>query len=133
MLTFKMKRFAGNILLILLMVIAFSCKEKKGFPEPDDLLSEDKMVGILCDMHKNQAYLEQFRMEKKLPKEEADDLYYSVLKKHGVPDSTFAHSVVFYSSMPKLYEKIYRRVVDRLKIEEDTLNKQQKVNIQPAR
>jgi ubiquinone biosynthesis protein COQ9 len=133
MLTSKMKKIVGYIILISLLAVVFSCKEKKGFPQPDDLIGEKQMVEILTDMHISQAYFDNFRFENKLKREESDTLYYSVLNKHGVSDSTFANSVVFYSSMPKIYEKIYQQVIDRLKMEEDTINKKQEVNILPEK
>jgi hypothetical protein len=113
------------------LAIGYSCKEK-GFPKPKNMLSEKEMVDILHDMHLAEAYSNQYRIDNSGPKKiESKDLYFSVLKKHGVADSTFANSVVYYSSMPKRYEKIYQQVVDRLNMLEEETNKQQEVNIQP--
>lgn len=127
-----MKKTAAYILLIVLVSVLFSCKEKKGIPKPDDLVGEKQMVNILYDMHLNQAYVNQFRMDRKLlPEGETDELYYSVLKKYSVADSTFAKSVLFYSSMPKIYERIYQQMVDRLKILQEENNEKKELNIHP--
>ena len=48
------------------------------------------------------------------------DLYYSVLHKYNVSDSTFERSFVYYASKPKSFEKMYREVVNNLtEIEEE--------------
>ena len=85
-----MKRTTHYFLLILLAVASFSCKEKKGFPKPDNLIKEKQMVDMLYDMHLNEAYANQYRFDKEIAKLESKDLYYSVLEKHGVADSVFA-------------------------------------------
>jgi ABC-type transport system involved in Fe-S cluster assembly fused permease/ATPase subunit len=42
------------------------------------------------------------------------DFYYSILEKYGVPDSVFEKSFVFYASTPKNFEKMYRKVMNKL-------------------
>lgn len=42
------------------------------------------------------------------------DFYYSVLRKYNVPDSVFEKSFVFYASTPRSFEKMYRKVMNRL-------------------
>jgi hypothetical protein len=128
----KMRKPIFIYLLVLLFAISYSCKEK-GFPKPKNLLGEKEMVDILHDMHLAEAYSNHYRINSQPRKIESKDLYFSVLKKHGVADSTFANSIVYYSSMPKRYEKIYQQVVDRLNMLEEETNKQQEVNIQPER
>ena len=126
-----MKKSFGYILLIFLIATFFSCKEKKGIPIPDDLVSEKQMVDILYDIHLNQAYFNQYQIEKKMPKDESNVLYFSVLKKYNVADSTFAQSVIYYSSLPKIYERIYQQVVDRLKMLEEDNSEKKELNIHP--
>jgi hypothetical protein len=54
------------------------------------------------------------------------DFYYSILKKHEVADSTFEQSLIYYSSLPKEFEKIYSRVLNKLnEMEQDQLKLQQ--------
>ena len=53
------------------------------------------------------------------------DLYYSVLHKYNVPDSLFERSFIYYASKPKVIEKMYREVTNRLtEIEEENKNRQ---------
>ncbi|WP_299584086.1 DUF4296 domain-containing protein [uncultured Sunxiuqinia sp.] len=126
-----MKKISLYFLLILLAVASFSCKEKKGFPEPVNLIKEKQMVDMLYDIHLNEAYASQARYDKKRIQVESKDLYLSVLEKYGVPDSVFAQSVVFYSSRPKLYDRIYQQVVERLNMLQEENSARKEVNIQP--
>jgi len=128
-----MKRTTHYFLLILLAVASFSCKEKKGFPKPDKLIKEKQMVDMLYDMHLHEAYASQYRYDREIDKLESKDLYYSVLEKYGVADSVFAKSVVYYSSLPKTYERIYQQVVDRLNMLQEQANEKKEVNIQPEK
>ncbi|MGQ7869815.1 DUF4296 domain-containing protein [Sunxiuqinia sp. sy24] len=126
-----MKKISLYFFLIILTVTSFSCKEKKGFPKPSNLIEEIQMVDMLCDIHLHEAYANQYRFKKDTVQLESKDLYLSVLEKYGVPDSVFAQSVVFYSSRPKLYDRIYQQVVDRLNILQEENSAQKEVNIQP--
>lgn len=126
-----MKRIV--ILFVLLYaVISFSCVKEKGFPKPKNLVGTDQMVHMLYDIHLTEAYSNHYRFESdSLKKFNSKDLYFSVLEKYGIADSTFAKSIVYYSSMPKIYEKIYQRVIDRLSMLEEETKKPKEVNIQP--
>jgi hypothetical protein len=42
------------------------------------------------------------------------NFYYSVLNKYEVADSVFEKSLVYYSSTPKDFEKMYRKVMNEL-------------------
>lgn len=128
-----MKQRFIYIALILLTLVGPGCKEKKGFPKPDKLVNEKKMVDMLYDIHMSEAYANQYRFQDQLKKLESTDLYYSVLKKYDVPDSVFAQSVVYYSSKPKIYERIYQQVIDRLNMVQEERSKNQEVNIQPEK
>lgn len=128
-----MKRTTHYFLLILIAVALFSCKEEKGFPKPDNLIKEQQMVDMLYDMHLYEAYASQYRYDREIDKLQSKDMYYSVLEKYGVADSVFAESVVYYSSLPKSYERIYQQVVDRLNMLQEEANAQKEVNIQPEK
>jgi len=126
----KMKKATFICFLFLLFAAGYSCKEK-GFPKPKGLLNEKEMVNVLCDMHLAEAYSGHYRVDNEKTKIASKDLYFSVLKKHGVTSPAFENSIVYYSSMPKKYEKIYQQVVERLNMLEQETNKQKEVNIEP--
>lgn len=119
------------ILLLLLVVMSgglFSCKEKDIQP-PDHLIAKKKMIEMLVDVHLAKAISQrQFDVPDSI-KLSSTDLYYSVLAKYNVPDSVFARSVIYYSSHPKLYEKMYNDVINILKEMEQDPAELQELNV----
>ena len=108
-----MKHFISIVLTVLLFT-AFSCQEKD-IMKPDHLIGKRQMVQMLTDVHLAKAISQrQYDVPDSL-KLSSTDLYYSVLAKYGVPDSVFVRSVIYYSSHPKEYEKMYNDVINALK------------------
>lgn len=102
------------LLLVPLMMAFHSCDEPV-VDKPKNLVSRDQMINILTDIHLAEAIYQTRRFSSDRIMQLTDnDFYYSVLKKHNVPDSTFELSLIYYTSMPKEYEKIYSRVLNKL-------------------
>jgi len=110
------------LLLILLIATVFSCTDKKnnseygeGIHKPDDLINKEKMVNILYDIHLSEAFSYYYR-EKKNGKTDlsSKEFYKSVLDKYEISDSTLCASIIYYSSFPKKYEKLYAQVSERI-------------------
>lgn len=113
----------------LLLMVTISCEEK-GYPKPKHLISEKKMVNILYDLHLSQALQERFRYnDPDSLKLNVNDLYQSVLTKYHVEDSVLTKSILYYSSYPKIYEEIYARVIERMNMEQEEMNKQEEVKV----
>ncbi len=120
-----------HILIVLgfLVMILPACKEK-GYPRPEHLIGEKKMVNILYDLHLSEALLERFRYnDPDSLKLNINDLYRSVLNKYHIEDSVLAKSIIYYSSYPKVYERIYAKVIDRMNLEQEEMNKQDEVKV----
>ena len=84
---------------------------------------------MLVDIHLAKAISQrQYDMPDSL-KLSSTDLYYSVLAKYNVADSIFVRSVIFYSSHPKLYEKMYNDVINTLKEMEQEPAEMQELNV----
>jgi hypothetical protein len=114
------------IFLILLAVMTVGC-EKPVVEKPQNLIPRDRMVQIITDMHLAESVYQnrRYSSDQVIQFTEAD-FYYSVLHKYQVADSTFEKSVIYYSSFPTEFEKIYSRVLDNLnEMEQDLLQKQQ--------
>jgi hypothetical protein len=110
--------------IVILVMIA--C-DKPVVPKPSKLVSRDQMVDMLTDMHIAESVYQNRRYSgtQTLKFTEAD-FYYSILKKHDVVDTLFEMSLIYYSSLPKEFEKIYSRVLNRLnELEQQQLEKQQ--------
>lgn len=117
--------FIGALILLTIP----NCKEK-GYPKPKHLISEKKMVNILYDLHLSQALLDRFRYnDPDSLKLNVNDLYRSVLDKYHIEDSVLTKSILYYSSYPKIYESIYAKVIERMNLEQEEMNKQEKIKV----
>jgi len=122
-----------NIILILIVVLSMatvSC-EQKGYPKPDGLLSPRQMVDVLYDIHVGEAVSNtgQISINDSIIPITSEGVYQAVLEKYQLTDSLLTSSIIYYSSRPKDYEKIYEKVVERLnlKIEDEKQKRDLKV------
>jgi hypothetical protein len=121
----------NRIILSLLALFLFntSCNEDMA-DKPPHLISRDKMVGILVDIHLSDAAFQSRRYSnERLSAYTESDFYYSILKKHHFADSVFETSLIYYSSKPKEFEKIYTRVINRLTVLEQEESKKTKMPV----
>jgi hypothetical protein len=102
------------ILLLVCFYTYYSC-DKPTVEKPGDLISEEKMIALLTDIHLAEAtFMNRHHQDSLLRNSSSANFYYSVLKKHEVADSVFERSYVFYLSRPKKFEKMYRMVMNNL-------------------
>jgi hypothetical protein len=119
--------FRNYFFLILVMALVFSACEEPVVEKPKKLVPRDRMVDMLTDMHIAESVFQnrRYSSDQVFQFTEAD-FYYSILKKYNVVDSTFEKSLIYYSSYPKEFEKIYSRVLNKLnEMEQEQLQKQQ--------
>jgi hypothetical protein len=126
----------NKILLGLLTLALFypSCSDDMA-EKPPHLISRDKMVSILVDIHLSDAAFQSRRYSnEKLSAYTESDFYYSILKKHHLADSVFETSLIYYSSKPKEFEKIYTRVINQLTVieQEESKKTKQPVNLEKS-
>ncbi len=88
--------------------------------KPADLISEDKMVGVLIDMHLTESALslKNFHRDSslKLFAFYKEDIY----KKHQITEAQFKDSYTYYSEHSKEFNTMYARIVDSLSMKEIT-------------
>lgn len=123
-----MRYFISILFIITICGGIFSCKEKD-IQKPENLIPKRKMIEMLADVHLAKAISQRQYDVPDSVKLTSTDLYYSVLAKHNVPDSVFARSVIYYSSHPKLYEKMYNDVINILKEMEQDPAELQELNV----
>lgn len=105
------------ILIVILLAAASSCKQK-GYPKPDNLLSQKQMADILYDIHVGEAMSTRHRYANADSiKIESKEVYQGILDKYHLTDSLLTENIIFYSSRPKLYEKVYEKVVEKLNLQ----------------
>lgn len=84
---------------------------------PGDVLVPEKMVEILVDVHKADAYITQkivadFQSYQKLQKNNA--FYNSLYVKYKTNQANFDKSLSFYVQHPDLFKEIYQKVIAKL-------------------
>lgn len=107
-----MNRFL-TLLVVLTAVLTVSCNRSKeaGY---DKIIPEDKMVGLLVDMHLTESVLTK---DERSPDQKANlalSYYPSLLEKYDVTRAQVDSSVHWYTRHPKIYNRIYEKVVANL-------------------
>ncbi len=115
---------------LFLFIVIFSCK-RTGYPKPDKLINEKEMADILYDIHLYESIYRNKTGNKDTLAFTDHDLHFSILEKHGIEDTLFLESILYYSCYPKVYENIYKDVVDRLVMLEQEDKKKDAVKIKP--
>ncbi|WP_163710870.1 DUF4296 domain-containing protein [Mangrovibacterium lignilyticum] len=124
-----MKNFTA-VLFLFIMLIGSSCEEK-GYPKPEGLIKQKEMVNILYDIHLGEALANRNRYAATdSTKIKSEDVYQAVLNKYGINDSIMSLSVIYYSARPKVYEKIYTQVVERLNLKIEAIKQKRDVTVQ---
>lgn len=109
-----------NIILILTFLLFISCVEK-GIKKPENLISKDKMVDLLFDMHISN----KTRNIKNLTKEKNINYHAIISEKHKIDSTQFKESHAYYLYHIAEYEDIYKK----LDIRFNTLFKKQEAII----
>ena len=104
-----------NIFFILsLLFLVFTSCDKLPVEKPENLIKEKKMIDMLVDIHIAEATFINMRYDSIIKRSSSANFYYSILEKYEVPDSVFEKSFVFYASVPKDFEEMYRKVMNQL-------------------
>ncbi len=104
----------NSLLIFLLALVVFVACEDRVVPKPEQLISEKQMIEMLVDFHLAESTFQKFRYDTAMKNNSSVNYYYSVLEKYQVPDSVFEKSFVYYASVPKEFEKMYRKVMNNL-------------------
>ncbi|WP_111672472.1 DUF4296 domain-containing protein [Algoriphagus litoralis] len=112
-----MKRF---ILPFLFSIILISCDSGSA---PAGVLSEDQMVNVLIDIQLTEGMVSSLP----IPYDSSQVLYSLMEKdifiKHGIMDSVFINSMLFYLEDAEKMDQIYARVIDSLVVKESLPDK----------
>ncbi|MCQ2328578.1 MAG: DUF4296 domain-containing protein [Paludibacteraceae bacterium] len=113
------KRIIHYSLFIILCAAVFTaCR-------PRNILSPKQMEDVFVDLHTAEGMIEISGLNYGHD-EYLKGYFQSVLDKHGITQAQFDSSLVWYTSNPVIFEKIYPKVVERLeKQAEDAKNAEQ--------
>lgn len=95
---------------IILVVLLFSCEDKVNYKKPEGLISKEKMIDILYEMHLvvGTSNIKNIHLEK-------NRNYMSlVYEKYGVDSTMFATSNLYYTAHIQEYEEIFEEVELRI-------------------
>ena len=98
-----------------ILLLFFTGCDKPVYEKPANLIPRKKMIDMLVDVHMAEATFQTTRyIGEKVSKLKTADYYYAVLRKYNVPDTVFEKSLVYYASMPKEFDKMYLKVLDKM-------------------
>lgn len=102
--------------LILFSVLLLSCVSEN---IPDWVLDEDQMVTVLIDIQLTEGKVSSLPISY-----DSSQVLYSLLEKdvfadHGVTDSVFTQSMLYYLEDADKMDRIYARVIDSLVVLEN--------------
>jgi hypothetical protein len=114
-------KFSGFILFIFTCtVFILSCIERPhpedaGYgPKPDSVLSEQKMILLLADIHILEAGLNMEKDDGALVDDSAAGLYHGLFRKYNITRSHYDASLRYYNSNPQLFAKLYAKAVETI-------------------
>ena len=85
---------------------------------PDGVLSKRKMQKVLYDLHKTEGILQASGYNYG-HEYETTVFYQSTLAKHGITQAQFDSSLVWYTDHPLLFNRVYPKVLEKLKAEQE--------------
>ncbi|MFC2354703.1 MAG: DUF4296 domain-containing protein [Capnocytophaga ochracea] len=107
------------IYIFALLLIVVACK-KNIVPKPDKFLDEKQMESMLYDL----AVLESMKVSQA---QMLDSLQFNskqfIYKKYQLDSLSLAQNMVYYASLPKDYDRIVRKVEEKLKKQRDSIGK----------
>lgn len=100
-------------LLFFLVIMPLSCHRGESSGKKE-IIGEDKMVNLLTEIHLADAILSKDVNTLDHRKDMALYFYPSVLEKYGVTRAQMDSSVSYYIRNPKIYLRIYEKVLKEL-------------------
>lgn len=110
-----------QLIFVLLIIALASCNDEV-VPKPKHLIKENQMIDMLVDIHLAEATYNKFRYDTIMRDNSSVNFYYAVLDKYNVQDSVFEQSFIYYASVPKNFDKMYRKVTSKLSEMEQELS-----------
>lgn len=98
-----------RILAIIITLIALGCKST-----PNGLLSEEKMVEVLTEIHIAEGRLKTVNIFSDSAKKMAPVLYHEIYREQQITAEDFKTSYDYYQKHPKQFEAIIDKVIIEL-------------------
>lgn len=111
-------------LYILVCVVFVACSAKTEVSIPDTILSKQKMLEVMIDVHLLEASmnLNVYNPDRTVVEDPTPG--FDILKKNSITKQQFDESFGFYSQHPNLLNELYDNVLDSLsKMQAEVMNK----------
>lgn len=114
-----------RILTLLLFLTLFSSCDRD--TTPSGILSESELVNVLIDIQLTEGIVSALPISY-----DSSQVLYSLMEKdvfikHGLEDSVFTRSMLYYLEDAKKMDRIYARVIDSLVVRESVPEKKEDV------
>jgi hypothetical protein len=113
------------LLTALLAIVGFGCGPKVDSKVPSYVLSEEKMVEVMVDMHIVETALNLKIMTPDSNNTEYDQRFASIFVSNDIRKEQFDSSLFYYSTRTGEMNKIYDKVLERLSELESEVNSDQ--------
>ncbi len=106
--------------VFLLCLALISCSSDKAVPDStalvsaDSLISPEKMILIMSDVHLVEAAMMLQRSENEETAIGTDRYYPGIFKKYHISQTRYDQNLAFYRQNPENFAKMYDRVIDIL-------------------
>lgn len=107
----------------ILVILALACACSRNTP-PKGILSEDKIVEVLIDIHMAEGTVSSLSIPYDSSKKIYPILEKKVFLKHQITDSVYMKSFEYYLRDSKVMERIYSRTIDSLSLKEKLADQQ---------
>jgi hypothetical protein len=104
-----------HLLLILPICLLFSCKEKE-VNVPENILSEQEMVGLLQEIYLTEAKISKLSLPFDSSKVLYDMVEKDLFERYGIQDSVYETSLNWYYEHPDRLLSVYETLVDSLMV-----------------
>ena len=110
----------------LLCTLLFACREKNDVPTSqtaipaDSLISPDKMILILADVHVLEASMLLERNDGQGSRDKPRHFYQGVFNKYHISPERYDQNLAFYRKNPEDFEKMYEKVIEVLEKRQKT-------------
>jgi hypothetical protein len=111
----------GRMLIYILPIFLFSCGKKNSNTVPENILSKEKMVQVLTDIHIAEAEMSLGAFPDSSSKEKIS--FQKIFEKEQITKEQYETSLSFYIDHPEMLNEIYQEVLNELsKKQSATLN-----------
>ena len=110
----------NSLLTICLCLLIAACGQKKEIPSgdvpmpADSLVSSEKMIHIMADIHVVEAVLLLERNQGNVSETDADFYYQGIFRKNHISKRRFDENLKYYRQNPVEFAKMYDRVIREL-------------------